>query len=566
MTYNFNSGAEMPYFVERVLIMKAARKTVLARVICLTLTAVSLFRMPLTAEADVLLKESAEKDSLSYFLFEDHAKVVGYFGEADSVVIPAEVEGVPVTEIAGYESDISGASMPPFFFAGANLTDIVIPDSVTNIGRCAFQGTAWLESKKKESPLVITNGILVDGTACSGKVVIPDGVKSIAPGAFESESAFGQSQCNITSIVIPNGVTTIGKEAFKGCSRLTNIEIPESVTKIGDYAFEGTPWFDAKKRESTPVMVNGISVDNWFLFDGSKYSGDVVIPDGVTDIRGNTGGYGITNISLPDSLKNIGENAFVNCSDLTSIAIPDGVTGIGDAAFMNCAGLTNIKIPDSVKSIGQFAFTGCENLKEIELPDSITSIEYCTFSYCPNLTGITIPDCVTSVGARAFDSCRNLSSIQFPERVSCVGESVFFGCENLTRITFLNPDCKIYLGTISEGFSGIICGYDNSTAESYAKENNYTFESLGTAPEPAAMQGDFNGDGLVSVEDAQLTLRAYTEHVAGLESKLTEAQKQAADINGDGEVSVEDAQLILRYYTEKTVAGKDITWDDLLKQ
>ncbi|MBP0966222.1 MAG: hypothetical protein J5722_01185 [Oscillospiraceae bacterium] len=68
------------------------------------------------------------------------------------------------------------------------------------------------------------------------------------------------------------------------------------------------------------------------------------------------------------------------------------------------------------------------------------------------------------------------------------------------------------------------------------------------------------------MEDAQLTLRAYTEHVAGLESKLTEAQKQAADINGDGEVSVEDAQLILRYYTEKTVAGKDITWDDLLKQ
>ena len=78
--------------------------------------------------------------------------------------------------------------------------------------------------------------------------------------------------------------------------------------------------------------------------------------------------------------------------------------------------------------------------------------------------------------------------------------------------------------------------------------------------------GDFNGDGEISVEDAQLTLRAYTEHVAGLESKLTPGQKKAADINDDGEVSVEDAQLILRYYTEKTVAGKDITWDDLLKQ
>ena len=76
-----------------------------------------------------------------------------------------------------------------------------------------------------------------------------------------------------------------------------------------------------------------------------------------------------------------------------------------------------------------------------------------------------------------------------------------------------------------------------------------------------------NGDGLVSVEDAQLTLKAYTEvHVAGLESKLTAQQKKAADVNGDGDVTVEDAQLILKYYTANTVAGKDTTWEELLKK
>ena len=115
-------------------------------------------------------------------------------------------------------------------------------------------------------------------------------------------------------------------------------------------------------------------------------------------------------------------------------------------------------------------------------------------------------------------------------------------------------------------------GLDGKTLKATGKENTYKLAakegmaeftvSVGKEPE----RGDLSGDGDISVDDAQLTLKAYTKGVAGLDNGLNPAQAKAADINGDGEVSVDDAQLILKYYTQKKVAGKDITWDDLLKK
>ena len=110
------------------------------------------------------------------------------------------------------------------------MTIIEIPDPVTSIGTDAFSGTKWLENKQAENPLVIVNGILIDGKTCTGGVVIPDTVTSVGNCAF--------SECSsLTSIEIPNSVTSIGEYAFNGCSRLTSIEIPNSVTSIGRGAF-----------------------------------------------------------------------------------------------------------------------------------------------------------------------------------------------------------------------------------------------------------------------------------------------------------------------------------------
>ena len=90
-----------------------------------------------------------------------------------------------------------------------------------------------------------------------------------------------------------------------------------------------------------------------------------------------------------------------------------------------------------------------------------------------------------------------------------------------------------------------------------------TTPTVTTAASPPPLYGDVTGDGEVSVDDAQLTLKAYTERIAGNDMKLTAEQIKSADVNSDGEISVDDAQNILKYYTEKSVAGKDITWDDI---
>ena len=124
------------------------------------------------------------------------------------------------------------------------------------------------------------------------------------------------------------------------------------------------------------------------LYKYIGYSGNVVIPDGVTST---------------------GYVAFSLCKSLTSITIPDGVTSISDGAFDGCENLTSITIPDSVTTIGDRAFYGCSKLKSITIPDGVTSIGDHAFSVCKSLTSITIPDSVTSIGACAFSDCKSIN-------------------------------------------------------------------------------------------------------------------------------------------------------------
>ncbi|MBR3268682.1 MAG: dockerin type I repeat-containing protein, partial [Oscillospiraceae bacterium] len=111
----------------------------------------------------------------------------------------------------------------------------------------------------------------------------------------------------------------------------------------------------------------------------------------------------------------------------------------------------------------------------------------------------------------------------------------------------------------NETYSGVIKGYDGSTAEAYAAKYGYKFESLGAVP----LKGDIDGNGAVELDDAQLALAAYTNQLARKPSGLSTAQEKAADVTGDGEVTVDDAQAILQFYTE-TLAHKNPTWDKIL--
>ncbi len=247
---------------------------------------------------------------------------------------------------------------------------------------------------------IIENGVLTKYTGNGGDVVIPDGVTSIGQDAFRDCTG-------LTGITIPDSVTSIGDSAFCDCKGLTSITIPDSVTSIGDYAFHNC------------VGLTGIN-----------------IPDSVTSIGKNAFCLckGLTSVTISDSVTSIGDSAFYGCKGLTSITIPDNVTSIGDSAFRGCKGLTSITIPDSVKYIVHSAFSGCKGLTSITIPDSVKNIGMAAFSGCDGLTSITIPDSVTSIDGFAFENSTGLTSIIIGNSVTSIGNHAFRGCTGLTSI------------------------------------------------------------------------------------------------------------------------------------
>ena len=191
-------------------------------------------------------------------------------------------------------------------------------------------------------------------------------------------------QCyNLTSVTIPNSVTSIGEGAFEECG-LTSMTIPNSITSIGNRAF-----YECCSLTSVTISNSVTSIDN------ETFSSC----------------YALTSVTIPNSVTSIGERAFYDCYGLTSVTIPNSVTSIGNHAFWHCSGLTSVTIPNSVTSIGEGAFEECDGLTSVTIPNSVTSIGSYAFDRCDYLTSVIIPSSVTSIGNGAFNNCDRLTSV-----------------------------------------------------------------------------------------------------------------------------------------------------------
>ena len=319
-----------------------------------------------------------------------------------SITIPANV-----TSIGNYAfsvcSDLTSLTIPAnvtsigdYAFSNcSSLTSLTIPDSVTSIGDNIFDRCITLkeitipfisgklpESVKKAT--IIGDKIVDNAFAgCSNltTIIISDGVTSIGNYAFKDCSC-------LISITIPDSVTSIGFEAFKGCSSLTNITIPDSITYIQSFAFS-----DCLSLKN--LFYEG-SLEQWCMID-IGYPGWLNVDFYINNIKQS-------NITIPDSFTSIGNYTFYNFSGLTSITIPNTITKINLGAFQGCSGLTSITIPDSVKSIGTAAFCNCSGLTSITIPDSVTLIERYAFENCSSLNSVIFshPDSWTIDNGRTY--------------------------------------------------------------------------------------------------------------------------------------------------------------------
>ena len=275
------------------------------------------------------------------------------------------------------------------------------------------------------------------------------GLSSIGENAFRDCSA-------LTSIIIPENVTSISPFTFSGCSSLTSITIPNSVTNIGNMAFSY-----CRSLKSVTIGNSVTSIGNSAFYCCSSLK-SVSIPESVTSISNNafSSCSSLTSITIPESVTSIGDAAFWGCSSLTSITISDGVTSIGNQAFQDCNRLNSIIIPNSATSIGNQAFYGCSSLTSVTIPNSVTSIGNQAFYGCSSLTSVTIPNNVTSIEWSAFWGCSSLASVTIPESVTSIGEYAFYDCRSLTSVTIGNNVTSIgeYAFTGCSGLTSITIG------------------------------------------------------------------------------------------------------------
>lgn len=472
---------------------------------------------------------------------------------AEGKVVKAIVSGVNGKVPDGFFANLKGSvdeNGKPIAVPAerwADLTEVVIEDGVTEIGKDVFQGCVGLTN------VTIPDSVKKIGTwsfyMCKGlkNVDIPAnmeiGDSSFRQSGLEQVTVSGGSVGNyafhrsedLKKITV--NCETIGEEAFSGCDYLTDITLGENVKTLGDKAFYTC---DALERVEIPSTVSDIGEKTFYscpalkeaiiragtVKAGTFYNCRALTTLVISDNATLDASFTVGNTYAKEALETvkiergeIGNSAFSNCTRLTTVELGDGVTSIGTSAFLKCKQLSSIAIGSGVTSIGTSAFSGCTALTNANIGSG--AIGESAFNGCTSLANVTLGNGVTSIGRNAFLKCTALTSMDIGSSVRTIESYAFSGCEALKEVTISAAQVK----------SG---AFSKATAlEKVTFGNDVTNIAAGV----------FNGSG-IKTNNGQLYLKAGTWTSNGKSTQVTEGQY----------ITVSDKVF------DQIVAGRAATW------
>ncbi|MBR5683130.1 MAG: leucine-rich repeat protein [Ruminococcus sp.] len=361
-----------------------------------------------------------------------------------------------------------------------------IPDTVERIEENAFLNCKKLKSinvGENNEYFTGRDGVLFDKYMESllkfpiGSVnvsyTVPDGVMEIAPHAFDDADSLEKLEISaraeiigdyafygcdkLNNVVIPDNVLDIGESAFRNCTGLSDITFSTETIFVGEWAVSGTPWYEA---QPDGVVYTGAVL--YKLKGRLPENSEIVVREGTVSINRCAFDSGLDGPTAGDP-------------DLISVTLPDSVRYIGEKAFFDCESLKKINLPDSIEKIGEMAFASCLALEEVHIPASLDVIEAGTFLSCSSLKKLTVPKNISVIRDGALGDCRSLESVVF-ENAYCIA---------------YEPLEYYSLSSGYVAFSGTIYGYEDSYAQYYAESKGYSFVSLGKLPKEEAISFEY---------------------------------------------------------------------------
>ncbi len=444
-----------------------------------------------------------------------------FTGVSSSLVVKVPAEGLPAYQAADIwqNFELQGNGQAPFVVG--NLKYRVTSQNENTVEVMGYQTAP-------------TDALTIPATVTYNEVTYT--VTGIKEQVFANCSA-------LTSVSLPDGLTSIGNSAFSNCTSLTGITIPNTVTSIGEAAFRYSGL-------RTASIGSGVTTIGNNTFDNCTSLTEITLPDGLTTI-GDEAFFNctsLTGITIPNTVTSIGIAAF-RYSGLTTASIGNGVTTIGEEAFKDCSALATVSIGSGLTTIGNNAFYACWALTQFNVdeantaycsdggvlfnkdkttllqypagktettyavPASVTSIAKYAFAGSNALTEVTLPEGLTDIAEYAFAWCRNLTKISLPESLDNIGKLAFVECSALTELTVLATTPPT-LGTdvflnVSRDIPVYVPAASLATYQAAAVWNEFNLQGTSTAGLPAAAMPEsirMQGGMLHNPQELHLTL------------------------------------------------------------